>query len=143
MTKFPSVEWFQALSERAAADKEEFKRLGYFDANVGVKIDANGSGAKGYVLEFAGYVVRSVRDVADPVAESNFTIEGSLDAWTDMVRNIQDHGEPDLDHTLTRLPMAGVPMQVVEVGRTLRSISPEVGHGQQCAPGLRRFAGFA
>ena len=113
MTKFPSVEWFQALSERAAADKEEFKRLGYFDANVGVKIDANGSGARGYVLEFAGYGVRSVKDVADPVAESNFTIVGSLDAWTDMVRNIQDHGEPDLNHTLNRLTMAGVPMKVV------------------------------
>ena len=113
MTKFPSVEWFQALSERAAADREEFKRLGYFDANVGVKIDANGAGTKGYVLEFAGYGVRSVKDVADPVPVSDFTIEGSLDAWTEMVRNIQDHGEPDLDHTLNRLTMAGVPMKVV------------------------------
>ncbi len=113
MTVFPSVEWFEALSARVAADKEEFKRLGYFDANVGVKIDANGSGTKGYVLEFACYGVRSVRGVADPVAESDFTIEGSLDAWTDMVRNIQDHGEPDLDHTLNRLTMAGVPLKVV------------------------------
>lgn len=113
MTKFPSVEWFQALSERAAADREEFKRLGYFDANVGVKIDANGAGTKGYVLEFASYGVRSVKDVADPVPVSDFTIEGSLDAWTEMVRNIQDHGEPDLDHTLNRLTMAGVPMKVV------------------------------
>ena len=69
--------------------------------------------AKGYVLEFACYGVRSVRGVADPVAESDFTIEGSLDGWTDMVRNIQDHGEPDLDHTLNRLTMAGVPLKVV------------------------------
>lgn len=113
MTKFPSLEWFQALSERAAANRDEFRRLGYFDANVGVKIAANGAGTRGFLLEFAGYSVCAVRDVDDPVPLSDFTIEGSLDAWTDMVRNIQENGEPDLNHTLNRLTMAGVPMRVV------------------------------
>lgn len=113
MVTFPSVEWFEALGERVAKDKKEFRRLGYFDANVGIKIDANGAGSKGYVISFEDYGVKDVRSAADPVKSSDFTIEGSLAAWSDMVRNIREHGEPDLDHTLNRLTMAGVPLKVV------------------------------
>jgi hypothetical protein len=113
MVKFPSVEWFEALAERTDADRDTFRRLGYFDANVGVKIDANGAGHVGYVIEFEGYGVKSVRAEAEPEKVSDFTIEGSVDAWRDMVRNIREHGEPDLAHTLNRLTMAGVPLKVV------------------------------
>jgi hypothetical protein len=113
MVQFPSVEWFEALGDRVAADKDEFRRLGYFDADVGIKVDANGAGAKGYVIQFEDYGVKSVRTAADPEKVADFTIEGSLDAWSDMVRNIREHGEPDLDHTLNRLTMAGVPLKVV------------------------------
>lgn len=113
MVTFPSVEWFEALGNRVAAEKEEFRRLGYFDADVGVKIDANGTGSTGYVIEFEDYGVKGVRAVEDPVKTADFTIEGSLDAWSDMVRNIREHGGPDLDHTLNRLTMAGVPLKVV------------------------------
>ena len=113
MVAFPSVEWFEALGQRVAANKEGYRRLGYFDASVGIKIDANGSGATGYVVEFEDYGVKNVRAVDDPVKIADFTIEGSLAAWSDMVRNIREHGEPDLNHTLHRLTMAGVPMNVV------------------------------
>jgi hypothetical protein len=113
MTKFPSVEWFEELADRAREDDELFKRLGYVEALVGVKVDANGAGAKSYVLEFEGYDVESVKEVEDAVPIADFTIEGSLGAWSDMVRNIQANGEPDLDHTLNRLTMAGVPLKVV------------------------------
>ena len=113
MVTFPSVEWFEALGNRVAEEKEEFRRLGYFDADVGVKIDANGTGSTGYVIEFEDYGVKGVRAVDDPVKTADFTIEGSLDAWSDMVRNIREHGGPDLDHTLNRLTMAGVPLKVV------------------------------
>jgi hypothetical protein len=111
-TKFPSVEWFEALGRKAAEDEDHFKKLGYVDALVGIKIDANGAGSKGYLLEFADYGVKSVQESADPAAVADFTIEGSLDAWSDMVRNIQENGEPDLNHTLNRLTMAGVPLRV-------------------------------
>ncbi len=37
----------------------------------------------------------------------------------------------------------GALMQIVEVGRAVRSVPAEVGHGQQCAHGLRRFASLA
>ena len=113
MTKFPSREWFEQVAERAGEDQELFKKLGYVEAKVGIKIDANGRGTRGYMLEFSGYNVSKVAEVADPVAGSDFTLEGSLGAWTEMVRNIQEHGEPDLDHTLNRLTMAGVPLKLV------------------------------
>jgi hypothetical protein len=112
MVTFPSVEWFEALGERAAVHKDRFRQLGYFDANVGVKIDANGAGHVGYVIEFEGYGVKRVRSVPEPEKVSDFTIEGSVDAWRDMVSNIRERGEPDLGHTLNRLTMAGVPMKV-------------------------------
>jgi catechol 2,3-dioxygenase-like lactoylglutathione lyase family enzyme len=110
---FPSVEWFEALGERVVKDKEKFRRLGYFDADVGIKVDANGARSRGYVIAFEDYGVKGVRAVADPVKSADFTIEGGLDAWSEMVRNIREHGGPDLDHTLNRLTMAGVPLKVV------------------------------
>jgi len=113
MVAFPSVAWFEALGKRTAEDADRFRRLGYFDASVGVKIDANGAGHTGYVIEFEGYGVKAVRSESEPETCSDFTITGSVDAWRDMVRNIREHGEADLGHTLNRLTMAGLPMKVV------------------------------
>ncbi len=113
MPKFPSVEWFQAVGRRVAEDKERFKLLGYVDASLGIKVDANGADSKGYVLQFADYGVTDVTEVDDPLAAADFVIEGSLESWIEMISNIRDHGEPDLDHTLNRLTMAGVPLKIV------------------------------
>ncbi len=113
MTAFPSREWFEEVARRAGEDTELFKKLGYLDAMVGIKIDANGAGSHGYLLEFSGYGVSSVAEVDDPTLLSDFTLEGGLPAWTDMIRNIQEHGEPDLNHTLNRLTLAGVPLKLV------------------------------
>ena len=112
MPKFTSAAWFEAVNRRVAEDKEKFKLLGYVDADVGVKMDANGAGTRSYVLEFRDYGVESVKET-DDLAETDFTIEGSLAAWTEMVRNIKEHGEADLEHTLHRLTMAGVPLNLV------------------------------
>jgi hypothetical protein len=113
MPKFPSREWFEQLAKRAADDEELFKKLGYVEAKVGIKIDANGRGSSGYLLDFNGYSVDSVAEVADPAPKADFTIEGTLAAWADMVSNIQENGEPDLEHTLNRLTMAGDPLKLV------------------------------
>jgi hypothetical protein len=113
MTAFPSREWFEEVALRAGEERELFKKLGYLDAKVGIKIDGNGAGSNGYLLEFAGYGVESVSEVDDPAPLADFTLEGTLGAWTDMVRNIQDNGEPDLNHTLNRLTLAGVPLKLV------------------------------
>jgi hypothetical protein len=113
MPKFPSLEWFQAISRKVAEDEERFKALGYVDANVGIKIGGNGTGSKGYLLQFADYGVTDVKEVDDPAPVSDFVIEGSLDAWSEMIENIRQNGEPDLEHTLNRLTMAGVPLKLI------------------------------
>jgi hypothetical protein len=112
MPTFPSVEWFEAVSERTDEDREKFRVLGYVDADVGIKIDGNGTGVKSYLLRFRDYGVESVAE-ARSLDEADFTLEGSLDAWTEMVSNITQNGEADIDHSLNRLTMAGTPLRVV------------------------------
>ena len=112
MPKFPSVEWFQAVSERAEADREKFRVLGFVDADVGIKIDGNGSGVQSYMLKFRDYGVESVAESRD-LEDADFTLEGGLDAWTEMVLNITKNGEADVQHSLNRLTMAGTPLKVL------------------------------
>jgi hypothetical protein len=112
MPAFPSTAWFEALSERTKEDREKFRVLGYVDADVGIKIDGNGAGAHSYLLEFRDYGVKAVSE-RDSLDDADFTLEGSLEAWTDMVRNIAKNGEADVDHSLNRLTMAGTPLRIV------------------------------
>jgi hypothetical protein len=112
MVRFPSVDWFEEVTALLTADTERLKRLGYLDANVGILVDF-GDRTAGYVLEFAGYAPHRVHEVPDPVPESDFTISGRADAWREMIENIAEHGEPDLEHTLNRLTMAGTPLRLV------------------------------
>lgn len=116
MARFPSVEWFVEVADNFRTDQERAKRLGYVEANVGVLVE-DGASTKGFVLEYAGYGPRAVREVKDPVAESDFTIAGPLDAWREMVENIAANGEADLEHTLNRLTMAGVPLRLESRGQ--------------------------
>ena len=50
--KFPSVEWFQALKRQASQNADKFRRLGFCDATVGIKVLAeNGPREnRGFVL---------------------------------------------------------------------------------------------
>jgi hypothetical protein len=111
MPKFPSIEWFEAVNRRTAEDKKKFRLLGYVDADVGIKIDGNGAGSTAFLLKFRDYGVESVEEAKD-LQKADFSVEGSLEAWTEMVRNIQQNGEADLNHTLNRLTMAGVPLKL-------------------------------
>lgn len=110
MTRFPSVSWFEEVAH--GADPERLKRLGYVEADVGVLVEDGGQAA-GFILEFDGYGPRAVRASADPVADADFVIAGSLGAWREMIENIAANGEADLDHTLNRLTMAGTPLRLL------------------------------
>jgi hypothetical protein len=112
MTRFPSVEWFDDVSRAYSADRERVRRLGYVEATMGVLVK-DGAGSGGFVLEFSGYGPGSVRAVADPVPLCDFTIAGPLQVWREMLENIASNGAADLDHTLNRLTMAGVPLRVL------------------------------
>ena len=112
MPQFPSVEWFQAVSRRTEEDKERFKLLGYVDADVGIKINGNGAGTRSYVLRFRDYGVKSVEEAKD-LEGTDFSIEGGLDAWLEMVQNIKANGGADVEHSLNSLTMADVPLKLV------------------------------
>ena len=112
MPQFPSVEWFQAVSRRTEEDKQKFKLLGYVDADVGIKIDGNGAGVQSYLLRFRDYGVKSVEETKD-LSGTDFSIEGGLDAWSEMVNNIKANGGADIEHSLNHLTMADVPLKLV------------------------------
>ncbi len=113
--KFPSSEWFRSLQEKAAAKPDRFKKLGFADAAVGIKIEAdNGLGESvGYVLAFEGYGCKRVDEVKLPEGAVDFVIEGTYSTWKEMIENIRAHGEADLEHTLNFLSIRGEPLSVV------------------------------
>lgn len=111
--KFPSEAWFQALQEQAAADPDRFKKLGFVDAAVGIKVQPDSGGAfDGFVLEFAGYGCKKVTTSAQPAEAADFVIEGKYSVWKEMIENIRSNGEADLQHTLNVLTMPGVPLKL-------------------------------
>ncbi|MBI5287980.1 MAG: hypothetical protein HY873_03285 [Chloroflexi bacterium] len=112
MARFPSVEWFEEVARAHGGDRERVKRLGYTEANVGIVVEDAGR-SQGFLLEFAGYRLGDIREIADPVPAADFTIAGPLAAWREMIEVIAKNGEPDLDHTLNRLTMAGTPLRLV------------------------------
>lgn len=112
MPRFPSIAWFEQVARAHSGDRERLRRLGYVDAHVGIAVTDSGR-QSGFVLEFAGYGVGSVRESANPVSDADFTIIGPLATWREMIENIQANGGPDLAHTLNRLTMAGTPLTII------------------------------
>ena len=113
--KFPTVEWFRALEQQAQQRVETFRRLGFCDATVGVKVLADrGLGEdRGFVLSFDGYRCKSVESTAQPEKAADFVLEGKYGAWKEMIENIRANGGPDLNHTLNYLTLPGDPIKII------------------------------
>ncbi|MCP5031824.1 MAG: hypothetical protein GY939_08480 [Actinomycetia bacterium] len=106
--RFPSSEWFEALTNQANANEETFRRLGFCDADVRIDI-SEGTGTRRFMLTFRDYgcdVVGEVDNDADLPA-CDFALAGDLDVWREMVENIRENGEADLSHTLNFLQLPG------------------------------------
>ena len=111
---FPSVEFFRALQTLMQNERERFKRLGYFDTTFGVRVLDGPSGTHEYVLAFEVFDCTHVRATQDLATEAvDFILEGSLDTWVEMLRNIQAHGAADVAHSLNTLTHLGERMRVV------------------------------
>ena len=111
--KFPSTQWFEALQHEAAQKPEQFKKLGFMDANVGIMVTpSNGGSPAGFILEFKGYGCKRVTEEENPAELADFVLTGASDAWQEMIENIREHGEPDLGHTLNVLTLPGVPFKI-------------------------------
>jgi hypothetical protein len=110
---FPSVEFFRALQALMRSERDRFKRLGYFDTSFGVRV-LDTAGAHEYVLGFEVFDCTDVRAASDLARESvDFILEGDLDAWTEMLHNIQQHGAADVAHSINTLTHLGERMRVV------------------------------
>ena len=113
--KFSTVEWFQALKRQAAQNGDKFRRLGFCDATVGIRVLAeNGPREdRGFVLSFDGYRCKAVKEVAAPEKVADFVLEGKYDTWKEMIENIRANAGPDLKHTLNYLTMPGDPIKII------------------------------
>lgn len=98
---FPSVAWFEALAEASARDEERYRRLGFVDIALGVRV-----GEQAFCLAFEDFGCASVSewDAKRPVA---CVVSASLEDWQELVRHIQAHGHADPRHTLNSLVLAG------------------------------------
>lgn len=110
--KFPSTEYFEALKQRMVLAEARFRRLGYIDTTFGVKVAANG-GLRNFILEFEVFELKSVREVErlDP-KQVDFTLEGGLEVWRDMIENIRRNGEADTTHDINTLTHFGEHLKV-------------------------------
>jgi len=111
--RFPSVEFFHALQTLMQAERERFKRLGYFDTTFGVRVFEGGRRIE-FVLSFEVFDCTQVRAVTNLSSEPvDFTLEGDSEAWIEMLRNIQQHGGADVAHSINTLTHLGERMRVV------------------------------
>lgn len=111
--KFPSTEWFEALQEQAAKKPDQFKKLGFADAIVGIMVAPENRGlGSGFVLEFRGYGCKRVAEEDNPAELADFVLTGTSNAWQEMIENIHSNGEADLDHTLDALTLSGASLKI-------------------------------
>ena len=112
--KFPTVEWFETLEAQAEKNSDTFRRLGFCEALVGVKVLAeNGQHRdRSFLLTFNGYSCNSVEEVDNIEQVADFVMEATFGTWKEMIENITANSGPDLSHTLNYLVMPGVPMKI-------------------------------
>lgn len=113
---FPSVQWFEALGQLMHEQRDHFAKIGDMDCTMQLTLyDAGPDGQPWRCqVEFEGTDVVDVREVGEDDEErADFVLETDLDTWREMVDNIvANRGRPDLDHTLNRLSLPGVPIRL-------------------------------
>lgn len=100
MPVFPSVEWFRAVADLVNKD-EEYHKLGYCDAEVGIKV-----GDQLYQLSFDTYEVRDIKQIAsERDADLDFTLVMPPERWQAMLENIKEHGRAEHEWTLNTIDL--------------------------------------
>jgi hypothetical protein len=113
--EFPCDQWFQRMVASAREDPETYARLGFaafrlvFEVEAGDDARRFGLVLDGYDVEYAGELANVVTFGADAI------LSGPIDAWREMVDNIQANGRADVEHTLIRLCLAESPLRLVAV----------------------------
>ncbi|RIL06179.1 MAG: hypothetical protein DCC71_07745 [Proteobacteria bacterium] len=111
---FPSVDWFERLANAMRKEVERFQELGTTDCTMVVKVDLGALGTRIYEIGFEGFEITEIRELSslEQAKASHFVVEGSLEAWREMIENIRRNGAPDLEHTLNYLTLPDVPLRV-------------------------------
>jgi hypothetical protein len=110
--RFPSGEFFQALSDAMRAERERFSRLGFFDTTFGIRVlpDSGGTPAD-FALTFEVFDCVRVRENLDGV-EVDFILEGPFAAWREMFDDIHERGAADTAHSINTLTHFGEGLRV-------------------------------
>ena len=101
--KFPSEKWFEAVRQAYNSDASLHSGGGgacYTRAGLSI-------GDEHYLIEFAGEECAQVArlELAD-LEEADFIIRMPMALWREMIRNIQEHGKADLEHTLNSIDLS-------------------------------------
>ena len=99
--QFPSLEFFEALKKRTAEDSHTFEKLGFCDANFGVRVGENV-----FAVRFDVYECVEVAE-GKQTAELDFVLTATPEVWADMVSNIVAKQGADAEHTLNTLSHLG------------------------------------
>jgi hypothetical protein len=115
MYTFPSLEWFQELVRLMEENEDTYRRLGYADVTWALDVQTSSPTQVPQLFRFVfeEYTCIEVTELepgSDP--DADFTLQATLDTWCDMIRNIQDHNGPDLDHSLNKLALMDDPIYV-------------------------------
>lgn len=116
-----SLAFFERLRDLAHESVELFEKDGYCDSIVALRMLSDAGGpARIFLLRFDDFLCTEVRELADAewrtldeTGEIDFTLEGPLAIWQEMIANIQAHGGAGPRHTLNTLALPGVPLQLV------------------------------
>lgn len=113
---FPSTQWFEALAGLMHEQKEAFAKIGDIDCVMQVTIVDGTKSEEPWSCQvtFEEFSVAEIREVgSDELDRADFILETDLDTWQEMVDSIvAGGGTPDLDHTLNRLSLPGVPIRL-------------------------------
>lgn len=110
MAGFPEPDWFLTLGRQMEAEGEVFRRLGYAEVRLAIKIlGADEETVEHLVgLEFDGYRLARAEAVTDLKAfDPDFVICGKRAMWDRMLGEIARNGRPAMRHTLSSLALVG------------------------------------
>ncbi len=113
---FPSVDWFSRLGELMDENRALHQHVGEIDVScVWTVFDADGEGTdRHFQTTFELYSLVDVREVTEEEREkADFIMETDVYVWKEMLDSIAEGGgRPDLEHSLNRLSLPGVPIRV-------------------------------
>lgn len=113
---FPSVEWFTRLAELMETRRDRHEHIGPIDCVAQFTVfECPPSGDSWHVqVTFEDFSVVEVREVTEEEsASADFILETDYDVWQEMFTNIAENGgRPDLEHSLNKLSLPGVPIRL-------------------------------